>query len=75
MSVGELPSPSRWVTAPVTAISGTRCLHQPLRVVRVMEAGQTSALTGRILISGRMDDVCAELDRMVEREEAIGSAA
>jgi len=47
----------------------------PLRVVRVMEAGQASALAGRILMSGRMADVCAELDRMVEREAATQSIA
>ena len=40
--------------------------HQPtrLRVVRVMEAGQTPTQVGRMVISGRMADVCAELDRL-----------
>ncbi len=42
--------------------------NTPLRVVRVMEAGQSSAYGGRMMISGRMADVCAELDRMAERE-------
>ncbi len=46
-------------------------LRSPLRVIRVVEAGQASALAGRILMSGRMADVCAELDRMVEREAAM----
>lgn len=45
----------------------------PLRVVRIVETGQASALAGRILMSGRMADVCAELDRMVEREAAMQS--
>lgn len=44
--------------------------NMPLRVVRVMEAGQAVAHGGRMMISGRMADVCAELDRMVERESA-----
>lgn len=44
----------------------TSAAHQPtrLRVVRVMEAGQTPAQVGRMVISGRMADVCAELDRL-----------
>jgi len=45
--------------------------RSPLRVIRVVEVGQPSALTGRMLMSGRMADVCAELDRMVEREAAM----
>lgn len=45
--------------------------RRPLRVVRVMEAGQSSAQIGRILISGSFIDVCAELDRMAERESTL----
>jgi len=48
-----------------------RALRSPLRVIRIVEAGQASAQAGRILMSGRMADVCAELDRMVEREAAL----
>lgn len=33
-------------------------------MVRVMEAGQTPSQVGRMVISGRMADVCAELDRL-----------
>jgi hypothetical protein len=44
---------------------------RPLRVVRVMEAGQAPATVGRMLISGRMADVCAELDRLAAREAAL----
>jgi len=51
----------------VTARSRNRA-HLPLRIVRVMEVGQASARGERMMISGRMADVCAELDRMVERE-------
>jgi len=46
-----------------------------LRVIRVVEAGQAQAAAGRILMSGRMADVCAELDRMVERESAMHAKA
>ena len=43
----------------------------PLRVLRVVETGQPRSCTGRLVISGRMADVCAELDRLVEREAAL----
>ena len=45
--------------------------NTPLRVVRVIESGQAAAHSGRMMISGRMADVCAELDRMAEREAAL----
>ena len=38
----------------------------PLRVARVMEAQQSRQNAGRMVISGRMVDVCAELDRLAE---------
>lgn len=43
---------------------------KPLRVVRVLEAGQAQSAVGRMLISGRMTDVCAELDRLAAGEAA-----
>ncbi len=48
----------------------------PLRVVQVMEPGSRAG-TGRIVISGRLADVCAELDRLAAQEarrEARASA-
>ena len=43
--------------------------RQPsLRVVHVHETGQSAAGAGRMVISGRMADVCAELDRLVAME-------
>ncbi|WP_394756246.1 hypothetical protein [Rhodoferax sp.] len=45
--------------------------HRPLRIVRVMEAGQASTQVGRMVISGRMADVCAELDRLAACEAAL----
>lgn len=44
--------------------------HKPLRVVRVVDAGQAHSSVGRMVISGRMADVCAELDRLAAREAA-----
>lgn len=61
------PVPLRRPATP-TAVRQGRSL---LRVVRILDPGQTSASAGRILMSGRMADVCAELDRMVEREAAL----
>ncbi len=42
-----------------------------VRVVRMLESGQPRSSVGRMVISGRMVDVCAELDRLVDREETI----
>lgn len=40
----------------------------PLRVARVMDTQHPRSSAGRMVISGRMADVCAELDRLVELE-------
>ena len=45
--------------------------HRPVRVLRVVEAGQARACVGRMVISGRMADVCAELDRLAAREAML----
>lgn len=42
--------------------------RRPLRIIRVLEAGQAPANVGRMMISGRMADVCAELDRLAACE-------
>lgn len=42
--------------------------RRPLRVVRILETGQSSTQVGRMVISGRMADVCAELDRLAACE-------
>jgi len=39
-----------------------------LKVVREFEAGISPSCAGRMVISGRMADVCAELDRMAQNE-------
>ena len=53
---------------PVTSICTPR--PAPLRVVRVCDSHSPSGEMGRLVISGRMADVCAELDRLVAREAA-----
>ena len=41
---------------------------KPLRVLRFVEGGMPHASVGRMVMSGSMADVCAELDRMVAQE-------
>jgi hypothetical protein len=43
----------------------------PLRVFRVVEKDQPRSCSGRMVISGRMADVCAELDRLAAKEAAL----
>ncbi|OGA97374.1 MAG: hypothetical protein A3E79_11445 [Burkholderiales bacterium RIFCSPHIGHO2_12_FULL_61_11] len=42
-----------------------------LRVVREFDSSVSPACAGRMVISGRMADVCAELERMTQRETAV----
>ncbi len=46
----------------------TAACQRPLRVLRVVEGRCGTAEAGRMVISGRMADVCAELDRLAESE-------
>ena len=46
----------------------------PLRVVRESDAALGAECAGRMVISGRMADVCAELDRMALRADAAQAA-
>lgn len=60
-----------------TAAAASAAPARPLRVVRMVDAHQPDRPTGRMVISGRMADVCAELDRLValEAAEALPRAA
>ncbi len=49
----------------------TRAAVRPLRIVRVIDHDSSPANVGRMVISGRMADVCAELDRLVAREQTL----
>lgn len=44
--------------------------RRPLRVLRVVDDGHGPCTAGRMVISGRMADVCAELDRLAALEAA-----
>lgn len=50
--------------------SGRIHARRPLRVVRVVEGCPAPFGAGRMVISGRMADVCAELDRLAALEAA-----
>ena len=49
---------------------GNAARAAPLRVVRESDAALGAEYAGRMVISGRMADVCAELDRMALRADA-----
>ncbi len=75
-----------WATRkPVCAQPALKALPQPtcarsapltpaLRVLRVTESDQRVKGAGRMVISGRMADVCAELDRLAAIEAAQARA-
>jgi len=70
-----LPFSSNAATAPrETTPAGKAMPKSPtpsrLRVVREFDVNVGPACAGRMVISGRMADVCAELDRMAQREAA-----
>lgn len=41
-----------------------------LKVIRAVEPGQRTSSVGRMVISGSINEVCAELDRMARRERS-----
>ena len=59
-------------TRPPAAVRPCERTRRPLRVVRVVEGASASASAGRMFMSGRMADVCAELDRLAALEAAAG---
>jgi hypothetical protein len=68
-------APTTQLATPAAADASRRvsraCTSRPLRVVRVLEAS-ASPSAGRMVISGRMADVCAELERLAALEAAAG---
>ena len=67
-----LPAPvaARRRTASVGAIAAERSSSIPPRAVKRV----SDARSGRLVIAGRMADVCAELDRMVASEGLLASS-
>lgn len=73
--VHEAPRPSGNRAAPTVRVpeapgaDTTRQGHPVVRVVHLCDAGDaSSAGMGRLRISGRLVDVCAELERLVQAE-------
>lgn len=58
-----------------TALPAPARQHGVVRVVRIVERGQSAENDGRVVISGRMADVCAELDRLAALEAAATTAS
>ena len=54
------------------AVSGRNL--RPVRVVRVAQGADLGGQETRLVISGRMSDVCAELDRLAAMESRMASA-
>lgn len=57
-----------WSPAPASCREHAR---RGLRVVRVLDACPAPAGAGRMIISGRMADVCAELERLAALEARV----
>ncbi len=53
---------------PARAVAANQA--RPLRILRVRDSAQGPSATGRLVISGRLADVCAELDRLAALEAA-----
>lgn len=51
-----------------SAVLARTVASPPLRVWRHVEIGQPGTTSMRLVISGRMAEVCAELDRLAELE-------
>jgi hypothetical protein len=69
------PRPAGVVQRPVrgaTSAVAPQRPCRPLRVVRFVEPTRAAVDAGRMRISGRMADVCAELDRLAALEATAG---
>lgn len=64
--------PARFIKQRPCVAMPARAVMRPLRIVRVLDHdGSPTNNVGRMLISGRMADVCAELDRLVAHEQTM----
>lgn len=65
------PSPSpAWPARPSCSAAPPVSPRRPVRVLRVIDTPLVATSAGRMRISGRMADVCAELERMAAMESA-----
>ena len=67
----ECPRSARVIApCPTPVAARHEIARRPLRVVRVVDAPAARSGAGRMFMSGRMADVCAELDRLAALEAA-----
>ncbi len=77
--LGPMRALAAWLTQPQRHVAARPAIQPPgagyrpevrktLRVVRVVETCCGPASAGRMIISGRMADVCAELERLAALE-------
>jgi hypothetical protein len=64
----QAPASPRVAAAHAAPTGAARSPLKPLRVVRVLEPSASRSTAGRMVISGRLADVCAELDRLAALE-------
>jgi hypothetical protein len=64
----EQPTAARTVRRPAHLTLAANRVTKPLRVARVPDDMSPPDRAGRMVMSGRMDEVCAELDRLVQLE-------
>ncbi|WP_394788560.1 hypothetical protein [Rhodoferax sp.] len=67
------PAPA-WTARPGCSTPPPAAPRRPVRVLRVIDTPQSTASAGRMRISGRMADVCAELDRLAALESTARSS-
>jgi hypothetical protein len=68
--VSVLPGRGTRAPSPESANDATCASPRPLRVVHMRDAQQRGRAHGRMVLSGRLADVCAELDRLAAIEAA-----
>lgn len=60
----------RWDSSPTPPQRNTTSRRKPLKITRWVDQESGTQCAGRMVMSGRMDEVCAELDRLVAQESA-----
>ncbi len=58
------PQPARPSVTPLASVVPATAPRRPLRVLRVRDAGAGGRTADRMVISGSIADVCAELERL-----------
>lgn len=70
--VGQPPRTFQSATCAQSIICSDIAKPRRLKIVRLLEPDVSAACAGRMFMSGRMADVCAELDRMEQRSAGRG---